>query len=233
MNSWTLRYAWLKVVQAYQSGSAVLQDLTHKGYLNDKGQAQSEELYSKASDLVKKAVMDSALQPLTRIIRVTGPAMMPTLNRQASKDPTAQEFLLTRKVPRPAPDTVRNGDVVCFKHPLGNPGGALMVRRVAASGGEVLHSDVDEHLLAPDVVWVVADNEKLEPPHVEDSRSFGPVPLSNIVGRCIYAIRNRADREHILNHCSWKAQDEEVVRVELTDDVLDELEPSLSTAGKN
>lgn len=32
--------------------------------------------------------------------------------------------------------------------------------------------------------WVLADNEQLEPPHVIDSRSFGPLPLSNVVGRC-------------------------------------------------
>jgi hypothetical protein len=231
--TWTLRYAWIKAVQAYQSGSAVLQDLTRKGFLNDKGQAQSEELYSKASELVHKAVMESAFKPLTRIIRFTGPAMAPTLNRQAIKDPAAEEYVMTRRVPRPAPDTVRNGDVVCFKHPLGSPGASLMVRRVAASGGEVLHSDVDDHQLAPDVVWVLSDNKTLEPPLVEDSRSFGPVPLSNVVGRCIYAIRNRADREHIRNHPAWKAQDEEIVRVELTDELLDELDPPLSTADKN
>lgn len=32
--------------------------------------------------------------------------------------------------------------------------------------------------------WVLADNESLSPPHVIDSRSFGPLPLSHIVGRC-------------------------------------------------
>lgn len=32
--------------------------------------------------------------------------------------------------------------------------------------------------------WVLADNESLAPPHVIDSRSFGPLPLSHIVGRC-------------------------------------------------
>lgn len=184
--------------------------------------------------MVHKAVVEAALAPLTRVIRFTGPAMVPTLNRRASEDPTAQEFVLTRKLARPAPETVKNGDVVCFRHPLGSPGESLMVRRVVASGGEVLHSELDHHQLAPDVVWVVADNEKLEPPHVEDSRSFGPVPLTNVVGRCIYAIRSRADRGDIDNHASWKGQDQEVARVELTDELLDELDPPLpsSTPGK-
>ncbi len=34
---------------------------------------------------------------------------------------------------------------------------------------------------------MVADNEELEPPHVVDSRSFGPLPLSNILGRIMWA----------------------------------------------
>jgi hypothetical protein len=31
--------------------------------------------------------------------------------------------------------------------------------------------------------WVLADNEQLAPPHVIDSRSFGPLPLSLVMGR--------------------------------------------------
>lgn len=42
--AWTLRYAWYRVVQAYQSGSAVMSELARKGYINEKGQAPSEEL---------------------------------------------------------------------------------------------------------------------------------------------------------------------------------------------
>jgi hypothetical protein len=33
--------------------------------------------------------------------------------------------------------------------------------------------------------WVLADNEQLAPPHVIDSRSFGPLPLDTIVGRWV------------------------------------------------
>lgn len=34
--------------------------------------------------------------------------------------------------------------------------------------------------------WVLADNPALAPPHVIDSRSFGPLPASLICGRVMY-----------------------------------------------
>lgn len=39
---------------------------------------------------------------------------------------------------------------------------------------------------------MMADNEALSPPAVIDSRSFGPLPLANIVGRCGRAGTGRA-----------------------------------------
>jgi hypothetical protein len=36
---------------------------------------------------------------------------------------------------------------------------------------------------------VLADNEALEPPEVIDSRSFGPLPLPNVLGRIMYYYR--------------------------------------------
>ena len=76
----------------------------------------------------------------------------------------------------------------------------VQVRRVAAQGGELIESDTAQHTLAPDTVWVTAENPDLTPPDVEDSRTFGPLALDSVVGRCIYAIRSKTDRDHLVNN---------------------------------
>ena len=76
----------------------------------------------------------------------------------------------------------------------------MQVRRVAAQGGELIESDTAQHTLAPDTVWVTAENPDLTPPDVEDSRTFGPLALDSVVGRCIYAIRSKTDRDHLVNN---------------------------------
>jgi hypothetical protein len=162
---------------------------------------ESPEVYIKVKEAVQTKVLETFAAPLTRVIKFTGPAMAPLLNRHCTKDPASHEFLLTHRITAPSPTNVLKGDVVAFKHPLGGvEPSALMVRRVTAQGGELLESETAQHTLAPDTVWVTAENSDLEPPDVEDSRTFGPVQLDAIVGRCIYAIRSKADREHIDNN---------------------------------
>lgn len=45
-------------------------------------------------------------------------------------------------------------------------------------------------MLSPDQgqCWVLADNEELQPPAVLDSRTFGPLDLSSIIGRWIIVV---------------------------------------------
>jgi hypothetical protein len=164
------------------------------------------------------------IAPLTKVIRFTGPAMAPTLNRQSSKNKDAFEFLLVRQLPDPSDSNVAKGDVVCLKHPIGVDPDSLLVRRVTACGGEILISKDTEYVLADDVVWVEADNQHLKPPHVEDSRTFGPVPLGNILGRCVYAFASSMDQGYVANNEQTKADDASIVAAELTEELKKELE---------
>lgn len=101
--------------------------------------------------------MGAALMtPLTKVIRFTGPAMSPTLNRGSANNKEAFEFLLVRQLPDPTAVNVSKGDVVCLRHPIGVQPSSLLVRRVTACGGEVLTSKDSEYILADDVVWVEA-----------------------------------------------------------------------------
>ena len=129
-------------------------------------------------------------------------------------EPDSIERLLVRLLPRPSERSVHAGDVVAFASPFttatvaaaGGGGGlgvaaaalgpeqlqSTMVRRVAAMPGEELvaaEGEEDEECLVvpPGHCWVLADNEQLQPPHVIDSRSFGPLPLSQVIGRCACA----------------------------------------------
>ena len=205
-------------------GTAARQAQATLGKGRDDAQ-QSPEMMLKVKEAVQAKVAESFAMPLTQVIKFTGPAMAPLLNRKGTKDPASHEFLLTHKIIDPTASNVLKGDVVAFRHPLGGvERAALMVRRVTAQGGELLESDSAQHTLAPDTVWLTADNEELSPPDVEDSRTFGPVQLGNIVGRCIYAIRSKSDRQHIANNDRWRALDRDVVAVELTDELLDELQ---------
>lgn len=162
--------------------------------------------------------------PLTKVIRFTGPAMAPTLNRDSSKNTDAFEFLLVRQLPDPSESNVAKGDVVCLKHPIGVQPSSLLVRRVTACGGEFLTSKDSEYMLANDVVWVEADNAELQPPHVEDSRTFGPVPLGNVLGRCIYSFASSMDQGYIENSKQMQEGDASIVEVELTEELKKELE---------
>jgi hypothetical protein len=75
--------------------------------------------------------------------------MAPTLNPRASSAPESVEALLVRLLPRPSERTVFPGDVVAFNSPLSASGGSsgaadqpnVLVRRVAAVGGEAMVSD--------------------------------------------------------------------------------------------
>ena len=69
---------------------------------------------------------------------------------------------------------------------------SVLVRRIAAGEGAELACDDPEAepLTVPaGHCWVLADNEELTPPDVIDSRSFGPVPLENVMGRIMYYYR--------------------------------------------
>ncbi|XP_024390452.1 mitochondrial ATP-independent inner membrane protease subunit 2 isoform X2 [Physcomitrium patens] len=140
---------------------------------------------------------------------VKGTEMAPTFASQG-------ETLLIRSLPRPSPRSVFVGDVVMLKDPR-NPDTNL-VRRVAALEGEEMlstHAEDESFKLAPGTCWVLCDNESLSPKESRDSRSFGPLPLSNIIGRAIYGIRSAVDHGFVVNSDDAMHVDSPVLAVEL------------------
>ncbi|KAF2292716.1 hypothetical protein GH714_027245 [Hevea brasiliensis] len=95
---------------------------------------------------------------------------------------------------------------------------SYLVRRLAASEGhEMVSNDGKDEpfVLEKDQCWVLADNEKLKPTEANDSRIFGPVPMSDIVGRVIYCLRTPVDHGPVQNsHFSMRV-DSPVLEVEL------------------
>ncbi|KAL9253738.1 Mitochondrial ATP-independent inner membrane protease subunit 2-like protein [Drosera capensis] len=124
--------------------------------------------------------------------------------------------LLVRKIPTPDATRVFVGDVVVLKDP--EKPNDYMVRRLAAvEGYEMLSTDEKDEpfILEEDQCWVLSDNENLKPKEAKDSRSFGPVLMSSIVGRAIYCLRTAVDHGPIRNSSVSMKKDSPVLEVEL------------------
>jgi hypothetical protein len=159
--------------------------------------------------------------------------MAPGLNREALKDPAAVEKLVLRHL-IPSRSSIWVGDVVAFTSPLSRPDSEpsqnIMVRRIAAMEGASMVSEVpsssSKRVLVSDPpgaevdafdipdghCWVLADNPDLKPPHVIDSRSFGFIPLSSIIGRVAYSMTNK---EPIINSPTAAVMDDAVIEQEV------------------
>ncbi|GAB2220743.1 hypothetical protein Droror1_Dr00008414 [Drosera rotundifolia] len=124
--------------------------------------------------------------------------------------------LLVRKIPMPDTTRVFVGDVVVLKDP--EKPDDYMVRRLAAvEGYEMVSTDEKDEpfILEEDQCWVLSDNENLKPKEAKDSRSFGPVLMSSIVGRAIYCLRTAVDHGPIHNSSLSMKKDTPVLEVEL------------------
>ncbi|KAL4440610.1 hypothetical protein ABPG75_003611 [Micractinium tetrahymenae] len=101
---------------------------------------------------------------------------------------------------------------------------STMVRRVSAMPGDELTTGEEEgaesYIIPEGHCWVLADNESLAPPHVIDSRSFGPLPLSHIVGRILYAACSETDHGPVENSEEGMAADAPVIEAELDIEAL-------------
>ncbi|XP_078160968.1 mitochondrial ATP-independent inner membrane protease subunit 2-like isoform X2 [Carex rostrata] len=107
------------------------------------------------------------------------------------------------------------GDVVLVKDPENSN---VIVRRLAATEGyEMVSSDEKEEpfVLDKDQCWVLSDNTSLKPKEARDSRLFGPVPMTDIIGRVIYALRSAVDHGPVENSHSAINHDRDVLAVEL------------------
>ncbi|KAJ8749111.1 hypothetical protein K2173_013718 [Erythroxylum novogranatense] len=138
-----------------------------------------------------------------------GHEMAPTTGEQGGT-------LLVRKLPAADPTRVFVGDVVVLKDPSKSDN--YLVRRLAAvEGYEMASTDEKDEpfILEEDQCWVLADNEKLKAKEANDSRTFGPVAMSDIVGRVIYSLRTAVDHGPVLNSHFSMQKDAPVLEVEL------------------
>lgn len=70
-------------------------------------------------------------------------------------------------------------------------------------------------VVPPGHVWMQADNTKLHPPTIIDSRTHGPVPFENIIGRVVYYVASRTDHGMVNNSREALAFDEAVLNAEV------------------
>lgn len=94
------------------------------------------------------------------------------------------------------------------------------MRRVAAcEGEEMLSSSPDDEpfVLQPGYCWVLADNKELTPAEAVDSRSFGPLAMSSVMGRVVYFHRSATDHGVVHNSEAAQWMDEPVLKCELPD----------------
>ncbi|KAJ8899337.1 hypothetical protein K2173_018311 [Erythroxylum novogranatense] len=174
--------------------------LSWKSY--KRGQISDREV----SDAVWKNLFQGRL---TYFHRNKGQEMAPTIGEQGGT-------LLVRKLPAADPTRVFVGDVIVLKDPFKSDN--YLVRRLAAvEGCEMLSTDEKDEpfLLEEDQCWVLADNEKLKAKEANDSRTFGPVFMSDIVGRVIYCLRTVVDHGPVHNSHFSMRKDGPVLEVEL------------------
>ncbi|KAG7014558.1 Mitochondrial inner membrane protease subunit 2 [Cucurbita argyrosperma subsp. argyrosperma] len=164
---------------------------------------------------VGDAVWKNLLQgKLTYLHWIKGEEMAPTVGE-------AGGTLLIRKLPAADPTSVFVGDVVVVKEPE-KPENYLVRRLVAVEGYEMLSTDEKDKpfMLEKDQCWLLADNEELKPKEAYDSRTFGPVTMSDIVGRAIYCLRTAVDHGPVQNSDFSMKKDSPILEIELDVDEM-------------
>jgi inner membrane protease subunit 1 len=192
-------------------------------YMLQKFQCGVQEAISTSSSSLTVALtrgVEAYRRELTTVISLTGAAMAPTLNPAAlsSDKGGLVDRLLLRSIPRPTHRSVFVGDVVAFHSPLAPVTEQnVLVRRIGAGPGDELVTDdpeAESYTIPAGHCWVLADNEELQPPPI-DSRSFGPLPLQNVLGRIMYFYRSQTDYGVVDNSSEAAASDEAVLEAEL------------------
>ncbi|TKY52743.1 Mitochondrial inner membrane protease subunit 1 [Spatholobus suberectus] len=142
-----------------------------------------------------------------------GEEMTPTIDGKA--------VTLVRKLPTADPTRVFVGDVVVLKDPE-KPNNYLVRRLTAIEGYEMVSTDEKDEsfILEKDQCWVVAENEKLKAKEANDSRTFGPVQMTDIVGRVIYYLQSAVDHGRVQNSHFSMRKDTPVLEVELDVDEM-------------
>ncbi len=165
---------------------------------------------------VQKGV-EAYRKELTKVIYLSGASMVPALNAKASTDPSAVEKLLIRLFPRPSFKDLYAGDTVALQSPL-SAEQQVLVRRLAAVEGEEMVSDDTELAswsLPQGHCWVLTEADTFKPNEVIDSRSFGPLPVENIIGRVVYQCQSPTEHGPTSNSTEAMADDAVVLDAEL------------------
>ncbi|KEH42522.1 peptidase S24/S26A/S26B/S26C family protein [Medicago truncatula] len=111
-------------------------------------------------------------------------------------------------------------DVLVLKNP--EKPDDYLVRRLAATEYEmasIVEKD-ESFVLEKDQCWVVAGNGKLKAKEAIDSRTFGPIHITNIVGRVLYCMRSAGDHNRVRNSFVSMHYDSPVLEVELNVDEM-------------
>ncbi|XP_051142685.1 uncharacterized protein LOC127259409 isoform X2 [Andrographis paniculata] len=172
---------------------------------------QGPILTAKGLDTIFRNVF---IEKLTFLHYNKGKEMAPTLGMSGGT-------LLVRKIPAADPTKVYVGDVVVLKDPKSSDD--YIVRRLAATEGyEMVSSDDKDEpfVLEKDECWVVCDNEELKPKEAYDSRTFGPVNITDIIGRAIYCLRSAVDHGPVYNSDFSAEEDASVLAMELDVDEM-------------
>ncbi|XP_047939919.1 uncharacterized protein LOC125187378 [Salvia hispanica] len=166
---------------------------------------------AKSFDTIMKTIL---VGKLTFLHQNKSEDVSPTIGTEAGT-------FLVRRIPHADPTNVFVGDLVVLKDPMNSD--KYLVRRLAAVEGHEMAStdEKDEPFILEDnECWVLADNEDLKPKDSYDSRSFGPVTLSDIIGRAIYCLKNDVDHGPVNNSDLSANEDSPVLAVELDVDEL-------------
>lgn len=146
------------------------------------------------------------------------------MNKGKEMEPTIAGHrgnVLVRKLPVAEPKQVFVGDVVLLLDPEKQDD--FIIRRLAAKEGyEMISKDEKDtpFVLEKNQCWITSDNENMKPKEARDSRLFGPVPMTNIIGRVIYSLRSAVDHGPVQNSDYAMAQDTSVLAVELDVDEM-------------
>ena len=123
---------------------------------------------------------------------------------------------MLRGLPSPSAASLAPGDVVAFTSPTDWT--KTQVLRVAAlEGTEMVSSRPEDEpfTLKAGECWVLADNDEIPVAEANDSRAFGPLRLTQVLGRVVYSARSPVDHAFVHNSGADAEEDCAVVENEL------------------
>ncbi|KAK6929769.1 hypothetical protein RJ641_003863 [Dillenia turbinata] len=144
----------------------------------------------------------------------TGKEMTPIIGEQGGS-------MLVHKLPVAELGQAFVRDVVLLKDPQ-NLDKYLVRRLVAVEGYEMASTDEKDEpfVLEKEQCRVLSENKSLNPQEAYDSRTFGPVPMSNIVGRVMYCLRTSTDHGPVPNSRDGMRMDSAILEVGLDVDEM-------------